>query len=363
MPRRPVTLRPSKARIVLWAICAVISVYLAVELLERAPDKLAGQERMNAAAETGPVGDGVARPGAAPPAVRFGLMPRAAHLIALSGLEMNLYASAALDQGAVEVRVYDRSRGLTAALRAGEVDLACVPIRVAVELYTELGDAAPRIVAGGALDDERYVVRDGLAAFDVLPFAPLRFGVLEAPALDVARALGSGGDEAPTVRLVTESSTARMLASGEIDLAVLPLPLATQVAALSGSSVDDARSVPSRRLLGGAVLVVAPRFAAEHGELLERLVTAHVVSGAFVESDPATAIERAISLLEGIGAEVPPALFWTNGIEGVTFDVEIPTERISEVLSLAGDEPVEALIDDTILAAARAALEEEEDGG
>ena len=81
MARRKMTLRPSKARIALWAACAVVSVFLAVRLLEKAPDRLAGQEHMGAAAATERPARR-ARTGA-PPAVRLGLMPRAAHLVEL----------------------------------------------------------------------------------------------------------------------------------------------------------------------------------------------------------------------------------------------------------------------------------------
>ena len=355
MARRKMTLRPSKARIALWAICAVVSVFLAVRLLEKAPDRLAGQEHMNAP-------DAIDRVGAAPrtgapPAVRFGLMPRAAHLVVLSGLQMNQYDLAAADQGAVEVRIYDRSRGLSAALRKDEVDLACVPLRVAVELAASMGDAAPRVVAGAALGDERYVVRSGLAAFETLPLAPLRVGVLENPALDIAAALGVGSDDAATAHLVREASVARQLASREIDIAVLPQPLAAQAAAMSSSTVETGADVPGRRLHGGAVLVATRRLIDADPALLGRLVTSHVVSAAFAENDRETSIERAAAVLQSSGVDVVPALFWTRGVEGITFGPAIPRAELAE---LAGADDADAFVDESFLAEAIRTLEEDD---
>lgn len=355
MVRRKVTFRPSKARLVLWAVSAVVAGWLAFELMERAPEKLAGQDRMHAAAAEAAVEPGGPVVDTTPPAARIGLMPRAAHLVVLSGLEMGLYDVAARTDGRLEVRVYDRSRGIAAALREGELDVASVPLRVAVELRAELGERAPIVVAGAALGDERYVVRDGLAAFETLPFGPLRIGVLEAPALDLARALGVGGDDPPTVRLVTESAVTRMLASGELDLALLPQPLASQVAALSSSAIEDGRAAPARRIVGGAVLVASPAFAAANRPLLERLVGMHAVSARFVANDPETAVGRATTLLEGVGAEVPPAIFWARGIERLAFDDALPRDALAELAELGGIGPVEALLDDSYLAEAHAA--------
>ena len=302
--------------------------------------------------------DAMRAPSGAPPAVRFGLMPRAAHLTVLSGLEMNVYDQATLGEGAVEVRIYDRSNGLSAAIRKGDVDLACVPLRVAVQLFQSMGEDAPRIVAGAAIGDERYVVRSGIAAFETLPFAPLRVGVLENPTMDLAKALGIGTEDAPTARLVGESSAARKLASHEIDLAVLPEPLAAQVAALSSSRVEFGDDVPARRLVGGAVLIATREFITENAPLLSRLVSSHVLSAAFVSNDREFAIERATSILKAYGVDVVPALFWAQGISGIEFDPRIPRNRLDQLAGDAGDSSAGALIDDSFLIEAFAALEE-----
>ncbi|MFH0944510.1 MAG: hypothetical protein V2A76_04860 [Planctomycetota bacterium] len=272
--RRRLTVRTSKGRLVFWAACLAVICYLAYQLTQ-APVASTGRVDSAQIEGAGPTdgrplqGDGTAPSGT--PAVRFGTLARTAHLVALSGLEGSLYALAARADGGLEARIFDHAANLYQALLHEELEMATVPIRDALRLFLELGERAPRIVAGAARGDEMFLVRKSVEALSLENLLPVRVGLLEPPRLDLRRALRLDGKAPPTVILKEAGEMAHALASKEIDLALLPEPLASMTAALSGSRVEKPSDVPGGRLAGGAVLVASPRLIAEHPELLDRL--------------------------------------------------------------------------------------------
>jgi len=272
---------------------------------------------------------------AGPPAVRFGVLTRAAHVVGLSGLHMNLYAAAAQSEGWLEARLFERPAALVEAMEQGQLDLALLPLRDALQIYLKLGEQAPRVVAGAALGDEMYLLRKDVLEFDFNNLRPVRVTVLETPALDIRRALKLDSGAAPSVSLRKPDDLRQALASREVDLALAPEPLASIVAALSGSRVVRPGETEGGELLGGAVLVASAAFLREHEPLLNRLVMAHVVSATTVANDLDTAARRAIEFIGKAGLEAPALMFWRQGLPRLHFQSELPVEELAALLEVA----------------------------
>ena len=324
--------RTSKGRLVFWAACLAVICYLGYQLTQ-GPVANTGQFGKAETIETGPTdgrplpGDGTAASGA--PAVRFGALARTAHLVALSGLEGSLYALAVLRDGGLEARIFENPANLYQALLHDELEMATMPLRDALRLFQEMGgQAAPRVVAGAARGDEMFLVRKSVAEVSLENLQPVRIGLLEPPRLDLRKMLRLDGNAPPTVLLKAADEFARAMATNEIDLALLPEPLASKTAALSGSRVENPWSVPGGRMAGGAVLVASPRLIAEQPELLDRLVQQHIYSARDVKRDPDLALKRALSILARAGVASPPHMFWQQAMTRIEFDAEMPLEEL-----------------------------------
>ncbi len=339
--RRTWSFRPSRTRLVIWGICLIVVAVLATRKSEfLTPWQHSSGDQT--AASDGDAGGAAAaggetRPSGAP-ALRFGVLARTAHLVALSGLEMNLYAGAmqdVIEGGRIEATVFARSSELARALLEGGIDVATLPIRDAVALYLEHGAAAPRIVAGAALGDERYVLPAGVEKTAFANLAPARVGLIEPPALELRAALRLGSPDEPALILTDARALPRSLLAREVDLAVLPEPLASETAVLSRSHVIDPGDIEGGRLAGGAVLVVAAPFLERQRELVGLLVQAHETSAFFVSEQADLSIGRALVLLGSARHAVPPEAVWLKSLEAVRFDTAIPREELERVLEAA----------------------------
>lgn len=337
--RRTWSFRPSRTRLAIWGICLIVVAVLAFQKSDfTIPwQRSATDQTAESGGDPGAAGGGELHP-SGPPAVRFGVLCRTAHLVALSGLEMNLYAVAvrdAIEDGWIETVVFDRSSGLARALLEGGIDVATLPIRDAVALHVEHGAAAPRIVAGAALGDERYVLPEGVDRPAFANLAPVRVGMLEAPSMELRATLRLGSPDQPTVVLTAAGALPRSLVSREVDLAVLPEPLASEAAVLSGSQVIDPGEIEGGRLAAGAVLVVAAPFLEEQRDLVGLLVRAHELSAYVVNTQADLSVGRAIVLLARARQVAPPEAVWLKSLEAVRFDTGIPQEELERVLEVA----------------------------
>ncbi len=364
--QRKRTVKTSRGRLIFWGVCAAVIVYLSYGLLR---DR--GSSAARYAAKPAEKGAAVApgeRTPTGPPAARIGVLARASHLVVLSGLEMNAYAVALVTAGPdawLESRVFERPSGLVDALKSGELDLACVPTRDVVTMRAALGDRAPLVVAGVARGDERLVVHESVGPTDRIEFGRLEIGVLEPPALDLRAALGLDGDDSPTVFLIDAEAILRKLTSTEIDAAVLPEPLASQVAALSGSRVEPSAVAGARLPPSGAVLVATRAFVESKPELLVQLLGMHEFAALTSANDAETAIRRALATLKKAGTTTAPEVVWREASRGIAVDTDVPRDDLERILEIAHEQGriddavgVDSLIRTEPQAAARAAMDE-----
>lgn len=343
---------PSRFRLVSWSIVGIACLALFVRsFLDRTEPETPPLAREPAAA-------------ARPPAVRIGALARTAHLPVLSGLEFNLYALAASRLGPIEAVIAERPQDLVRALRDGDIEMAALPLHDAVQLALELGERAPRIVAGIALGDEVLVARGDASTEVPVALANRRLGVLERPHPALAAALGLGGAAAPRILLLDPEAIGKSLSAGAVDFALLPEPFASATAALSGARVlapaDCAIALPQE----GAVLVIAARFLAEQPAVAENLVGAHDVACFDVQQDAELALARALALLARVRRLVPPELVWQESLRGARFASDIPDAAIDALLGAArtGMDPAPAdsagFVRRDLIAKARAVADE-----
>lgn len=339
-------------RIALWsaALAAVALVLFFIES-QRPPS---GEPEAPSAAAAEPT-----EPPAAPagPALRFGVLPRAAHLVALSALEMGLYDVALLGRGAVRPSVFLTGPQERSAFERGDLDLAVLPLRDAVAVSA---GGHGRIVAGCALGDEVWLASRQLARPDEVPWRGLRVGLLEPPRLDLARLLADG----PDVSVASLEEIQRFLLAGRLDLALLPEPDAHAVAPLARARPVSLPAGHPRRPISGAALVVSRRLLERDREAVARLVGMHAVSAdGYVARDPETAVRRATALLASLDRPGPPAAIWLAALPEVRPGFDLPVAEIERLADLMAEEtgapvPVEELVDPSFVEQARRDLAE-----
>jgi ABC-type nitrate/sulfonate/bicarbonate transport system substrate-binding protein len=333
-PTRRLSFRPSWPRLVLWGLCLAAVVWLLLQSDEAPSD--ADRTAKDTPAAAVPADDTPSDPGGP---IRFGVLNRTAHLIPLWGLGTELcYAAAALhsERDGIRADVFEDAAALRDALRAGRLDLACVPLRDALLLQFELDDAAPKVIAGAALGDEQFVLGRDLTSLPIGDLGDYRAALVETAALDVARCLELGADRAPEVVPAKADNVSELLAQGRADFALLPGPLADAAAATSGSHVaaPDDLAPDGTCIQGGAVLVAAPRFLDAEPELVGLLLQQHELAAQVVASDTAQAAAVAAGVVRRAGRETPPDVIWSKSVERIRLGTDIPRE---ELLRLAAD--------------------------
>lgn len=359
-PKRQIVIRPSKWRIAFWGLCLAVIGWLAWigPFAEKDAERPAAEPIVESAVTRYPVtGDQPAGlDPKAPPAVRVGVMNRAAHLLVLNALEANLLAVVLQDAGRVDSEVFTRAQELAAALESGELDVACMPLRDAVALVAK--GAAVRVVAGAATRDEQYVLGKGLTKITFDDLSTYRFGLADAPTLDVAAALGSS--PAGTDVLSTQD-VIKGLAAGTLDAAILPEPHASTAALGAAARIlKDTDVAPRGALRTGAVVVARDDAITRLGDAMPHLIEQLELSRWLLENDRATAIDRSRTYLVNAGVRTPDLFVWEQATEHVSLDTALPVDALRALATLAGVDEARAqerLLDDHLQKAARAALE------
>lgn len=359
-PKRQIVIRPSKWRLAFWGLCLAVIGWLAWigpfadKPTEPAPQDAVVESTVTRYPVTGDQPAGLDP--AAAPALRVGVHNRASHVLVLNALEANLFAVVLQSVGRVDSEVFTRASELAAALRAGELDLACMPARDAVDLVAK--GTPVRVIAGAASTDERYVLGKGLTKITFDDLSTYRFGVADPPLLDVARALGTGS---AGIDVLSTQDVIKGLAAGTLDAAVLPEPQASTVALGAAARLLRPEEISSRgTLAGAAVVVIRDDAMARLGDALPHLLEQLELSRWLVENDPSTAIDRARTYLVNAGVRTPDLFVWEQATRNVRLDTGLPIDALRELATLAGVDPTvaqERLMDTTMQSAARAALD------
>lgn len=359
-PKRQIVIRPSKWRIAFWGLCLAVIGWLAWvgpfadEEQERLPTDPVVESTVTRYPVSGDQPGGI--DAAAPPALRVGVMNRAAHVLVLNALEANLLAVVMQDVGRVDSEVFTRAAELATALASGELDAACLPARDAVDLVAK--GTPVRVICGAATNDEHYVLGKGLTKITFDDLSSYRFGVADAPILDVKAALGTG---TAGIDVVSTQDVIKGLASGTLDAAILPEPQASTAALGAAARLLRTDEIAARgTLAGAAVVVIRDDAMARLGDALPHLLEQLELSRWLVENDPSTAIDRSRTYLVNAGVRTPDLFVWEQATRNVRLDTGLPIDALRELATLAGVDPTvaqERLMDTTKQSAARAALD------
>ena len=232
----------------------------------------------------------------APSALRLGFFPNLTHAVPMVGLARDEYARA-LAPLAVEAKPFNAGPEAMEALFAGALDACYVGPAPAINGYLRSRGEGLVIVAGAALNGAGLVVRRDA---NIHGPADLRGKKVASPQLgntqDVAlrsylKQAGlapkdRGGDV--QVLPLANSDILALMKQKQLDGAWVPEPWTTRLIDEAGGALllDERDLWPGRRF-PATVLVVTRSLAAEHPELVARLMTAHLATVRWMKAHPA----------------------------------------------------------------------------
>ncbi|HET6398731.1 MAG TPA: ATP-binding cassette domain-containing protein [Candidatus Thermoplasmatota archaeon] len=228
--------------------------------------------------------------------LRLGFFPNLTHAQALVGSHTGLFQEA-LGDTQLRVQTFNAGPAAIMALLSGHVDVVYVGPTPTVNAIEAAGPDSLRIVAGAASGGVSFVVRPGFPAGDGADWSRARFA---APQLgntqDVAlkHYLLERGyattDRGGPVQVINAPNPyiLALFQQGEVDGAWIPEPWVTRLVREGGAEVLlQEESLWPEGSYVTTHIVTTPRFAAERGEDLRRLLQAHVELTRRLSEDPA----------------------------------------------------------------------------
>jgi NitT/TauT family transport system substrate-binding protein len=233
--------------------------------------------------------------GAALSSLRLGFFPNLTHGPALVGLQRGDFAKA-LAPLAVDSKPFNAGPEAMEALFAGALDACYVGPAPAINGYLRSHGEALVIVAGAALNGAGLVVRKeagihGPADLHGKKLASPQLGNTQDVALRVylkENGLSSkdrGGDV--QVMPLANADILALMKQKQLDGAWVPEPWTTRLIDEAGGEllVDEKDRWPDKKF-PTTVLVVTKKLAADHPEVVTKLVAAHVATIAWMKANP-----------------------------------------------------------------------------
>jgi NitT/TauT family transport system substrate-binding protein len=232
----------------------------------------------------------------------------------------------------LETKTFNAGPSVIEALFAGAIDAAYVGPNPAITGYVQSQGKEVRIVAGATSGGALLVVREGAAIAKPADFANKKIATPQlGNTQDVAFRtwLQRNGlkdrDHRGNVQVVPASNAdaLSLIQRGQLDGAWVPEPWATRIVQEAGGKLFlDERDLWPNGDFVTAHLIVRAKFLAEHPDVVERLLRAHVKTTQFINENPDDA-KRLVN--EGIkkvtSAALPDAVIdaaWPN--QKVTYD-------------------------------------------
>ena len=212
----------------------------------------------------------------------------------------------------------DPSTDIVPKLNSGELDIAALPTNVAANLYNKTGNI--QLLALNTLG-VLHILENGdtvhsLADLSGKTIYAINQGTNAEYVLDyLLTQNGLDPDTDVDIQWKTSEEVTSLMASGEIDLCMLPVPAATTVL-MQNSDVRDAIDLSDAWTESGAsgtftmgCVVVSTEFAQEHPEAVEAFLTEYEASINYIKDNP----EEGGQLIEQYGI-VPKAAIATAAI-------------------------------------------------
>lgn len=234
---------------------------------------------------------------AAPTAVselRLGYFANVTHAPALVGVEEGLFDEA-LGDVTVQEQVFNAGPAVIEALSAGAIDAAYIGPNPAINTFIQSGGASARVIAGATSGGAALVVRDGIDSPTDLAGTTLaspQLGNTQDVALrswlkdEGFETTTSGGGDVQ-VTPTENAQTLTLFQQGKLDGAWLPEPWVSRLVIEGGAHVlVDERELWPDGAFPTTVLLVRAEFAAQHPDVVEDLLEAHLAALAWIEENP-----------------------------------------------------------------------------
>lgn len=262
------------------------------------------------------------------PTLRLGYFPNLTHAAAVYGVGADLFQQALGDRATLDIKTFNAGPSLIEALFAGEIDLGYIGPNPAINGYVKSNGEALRIIAGATSGGALFVVRP---AANIQAAADLAGKKLATPQLgntqDVALRmyLRQNGldtvDKGGTVEIIPtqNSDILNLFRQGQIDGAWVPEPWATRLIQEGGGQVlvDERALWPDGQFVT-THLIARTAFLAEHPDLVQVFLQAHVAAVQAMADNPPAALTVINQEIERItGSKLPDAVL-TEAFKNMT---------------------------------------------
>jgi len=227
--------------------------------------------------------------------LRLGFFPNLTHAPAYVGIQESFYKDALGEVGVkVAPQLFNAGPDAVNALFSDSIDIAFVGPNPTVSGWTQSQGDAIRVISGAASGGAALVVKPEISS----P-ADLAGTTIASPQLgntqDVAlrywlkgqgyeTTLEGGGDV--SIQNISNSDAVTAFQTGDIDGAWVPEPFVATLVAEGGKVLVDEKSLWPGGKFVTTDIVVRQAFLAEHPDIVEAFLTAHVQSLDFMKKDP-----------------------------------------------------------------------------
>lgn len=267
-----------------------------------------------------------------PVTLRLGYFPNVTHAQPNVGLERGTYAQVLGESVKLETKTFNAGPSVIEAIFAGALDASYIGPNPAINGYVQSQGKDIRIVAGATSGGALFVIRQdrGLNApadFANKKIATPQLGNTQDVALRAwlkkngLNAKEQGGNV--TVLPTANADTLTLFKKGDIDGAWVPEPWGTRlVQEAEGKVYLDERTLWLNGDFVTTHLIVRAKFLADHPDVVQKLVSAHVDVTEYIKANPAEAkalLNRSIE--KATSAALPVKVIdgaWDN--QRITYD-------------------------------------------
>ena len=267
-----------------------------------------------------------------PVTLRLGYFPNVTHAQPNVGLERGTYAQVLGENVKLETKAFNAGPSVIEAIFAGALDASYIGPNPAINGYVQSQGKDIRIIAGATSGGALFIIRQDRGISAPADFANKK---LATPQLgntqDVAlrawlkkkglNAREQGGNV--TVLPTANADTLTLFKKGDIDGAWVPEPWGTRlVQEAEGKVYLDERTLWPGGDFVTTHLIVRAKFLADHPDIVEKLISAHVDVTGYIQANPAEAkalLNRSIE--KATSAALPVKVIdgaWEN--QKITYD-------------------------------------------
>ncbi|MFB7249681.1 ABC transporter substrate-binding protein [Microbacterium sp. NPDC056234] len=273
--------------------------------------------------------------------VRLGYFANVTHAPALVGVEEGLFTDALGDDIELKTEIFNAGPAAIEALSAGAIDATYIGPNPSINTFIQSGGQSAHIIAGATSGGAALVVRAGIddvADLEGASIASPQLGNTQDVALrswlaDEGFETSTSGGGDVTITPTENAQTLTLFQQGEVDGAWLPEPWVSRLVVDAGAHVlVDEADLWENGAFPTTVLLVRAEFAADHPDLVEKLLEGHIASVAWLGENAAEApVVINAALTEATGKGLSDEVL-ARALENVTFTVDPHAETFETLV-------------------------------